>query len=181
MVGAVGFEPTTSTVLRELRVLRDWAHDYRMRRCVLQASVPGWLYQLGVGRCFGDLRRHGASSDQRQGWPSGGLLARSASGVAPGYDRGGWGTSCSLGIGLLSVVWVMISLLLSERGGAAAFKIQHSPGKSGSAGPECSLLTTEVTNSGNSCRRRLTHRPSGRLGRWTRVVPAWPRHATGQM
>ena len=34
-----------------------------------------------------------------------GFLARSESGVAPGYDSGGWGASCSLGIGLL-VIWV---------------------------------------------------------------------------
>ena len=32
-----------------------------------------------------------------------GFLARSQSGVAPGYDRGGWGALCSSGIGLLVI------------------------------------------------------------------------------
>jgi hypothetical protein len=34
---------------------------------------------------------------------SGGFLARSESGVAPGYDRGGWGALCNLGIGLVLI------------------------------------------------------------------------------
>jgi hypothetical protein len=36
-----------------------------------------------------------------EGSESGGLLARSESGVAPAYDNGGWGASRYLGIGLL--------------------------------------------------------------------------------
>jgi hypothetical protein len=35
-----------------------------------------------------------------EGSASGGFLARSESGVAPGYDGGGWGALRSLGIGL---------------------------------------------------------------------------------
>jgi hypothetical protein len=35
-----------------------------------------------------------------QGWASDSLLARSASGVAPGCDKGGWGALRSLDIGL---------------------------------------------------------------------------------
>src|SRR6202035_681532 len=37
---------------------------------------------------------------------SAGLLARSESGVAPGYDRGGWGALGSLAIGLFAI-WVI--------------------------------------------------------------------------
>ena len=53
--------------------------------------------------------------------------------------------------------------------------IQHRSGKNGSAGPECSLLTTKVTNSGNSrcCWAKYT-RQSGRLQCGTRVVPHGP-------
>jgi hypothetical protein len=36
-----------------------------------------------------------------EGSASGGFLARSESGVAPGYDRGGWEALCSLGIDLV--------------------------------------------------------------------------------
>ncbi len=70
-------------VLRELRVLCDWAHDLPNEMMSTHGIGPRLIPQLSDGRCFGDLRRHGASSDQRQGWPSGGLLAQSASGVAP--------------------------------------------------------------------------------------------------
>ena len=50
----------------------------------------------------------------RRGSASGGLFARSESGVAPGYDRGGWGTPRTLGTGLF-VVWGIVQLFLSER------------------------------------------------------------------
>ena len=49
-----------------------------------------------------------------EGPASGGLLARSESAVAPGYDRGGWEALRSLGIGLL-VIGVIIRLFLSKR------------------------------------------------------------------
>src|SRR5580693_205712 len=48
-----------------------------------------------------------------EGSTSGGFLARSASGVAPGYDRGGWGALCSLGIRLL-VIWVIFHCSFQE-------------------------------------------------------------------
>jgi len=41
------------------------------------------------------------------GSESGGLLARSLSGTAPAYDRGGWGALRSLGIGFL-VPWITV-------------------------------------------------------------------------
>ena len=55
-----------------------------------------------------------------EGSASGGLLARSESAVAPGYDRGGWEALRSLGIGLL-VIGVIIRLFLSKRPEEAPF------------------------------------------------------------
>src|ERR1700730_10448180 len=49
-----------------------------------------------------------------EGSASGGLLARSESGVAPRCDRGGWGALRSLGSGL-SVIWVIFHCFLSKR------------------------------------------------------------------
>jgi hypothetical protein len=46
-----------------------------------------------------------------EGSESGGLLARSESGIAPACDKGGWGELRSLGTGLL-VLW-LINVVLS--------------------------------------------------------------------
>jgi hypothetical protein len=54
-----------------------------------------------------------------RGSESGGLLARSESGIAPACDRGGWGALRSLGIGLL-VPWVIVSTF--PRGQRIAFR-----------------------------------------------------------
>jgi hypothetical protein len=63
--------------------------DYLSRPAI--SSVFCLTDQSSKGRCFGDPRGRGAPAapDHRHGWPSGGLFARSASGVAPGYDSGG--------------------------------------------------------------------------------------------
>ena len=45
---------------------------------------------------------------------SGGFLARSESGAAPAYARGGWGALRNFGIGLL-VIWLILEGSLSER------------------------------------------------------------------
>ena len=47
------------------------------------------------------------------GSASGGFLARSESGVAPGYASGGWRGLCSFGIGLL-VIWVIVHCFFSK-------------------------------------------------------------------
>ena len=54
-----------------------------------------------------------------EGSASGGLLARSESGAAPGRDRGGWAALCSLGIGLLDMGHIPIVSFQDAR--AASF------------------------------------------------------------
>jgi hypothetical protein len=91
-----------------------------------------------------------------EGSASGGLLARSESGVAPRCDRGGWGASGSLGIRLL-VIWVIFNCFL-PRGPNSALRcdcssprsIQHRLGKNGSAGPNCTVLTIHLAKCGHS-------------------------------
>jgi hypothetical protein len=82
-----------------------------------------------------------------RGSASGGFWARSASGVAPGYDRGGWGALRSLGIGLL-MTWLIFYCLFPEAR-VAPFTAatcssprskQHRLRKSGSDGPNCTVL-----------------------------------------
>src|ERR1700687_5565020 len=86
-------------------------------------------------------------------WPvaagsaSGGFLARSQSGVAPGYDSGGWGALCRFFIGLL-VIWVILIISFQEARAATFAATLHlldrysiMLGKNGSAGPKCTVLT----------------------------------------
>src|ERR1035437_8157901 len=47
-------------VLRELRVLCDWAHDLPNEMMSTHGIGPRLIPQLSDGRCFGDVRRHGA-------------------------------------------------------------------------------------------------------------------------
>jgi len=47
-----------------------------------------------------------------------GFLARSESGVEPGYDKGGWGALRSLGIGLL-LIWLILHCFFPEEARAA--------------------------------------------------------------
>src|SRR5580658_7866159 len=55
-----------------------------------------------------------SSSPTPDGSVSGGLLARSESGVAPRYDRGGWGALRSVGVGLLICVLFIDRLRAAE-------------------------------------------------------------------
>jgi hypothetical protein len=55
-----------------------------------------------------------------EGSESGGLLARSESGVAPGRDRGGCGALCSLGL-LLLVIWIIFHCFFTKEARAASF------------------------------------------------------------
>jgi hypothetical protein len=97
-----------------------------------------------------------------EGSASDGFLARSESGVAPGYDRGGWGALCSLGIGLL-VIWVIFHCCF-PRGQSSGLRcdcsspqsIQHRLGKNGSAGPNCTVLTIKLAKCGSSRPVRAT-------------------------
>ena len=79
-----------------------------------------------------------------------GFLARSESAAAPGYDSGGCGALCSLGIGLF-VIWVIVHCFF-PRGQSSALRcdcssprsIQHRLGKNGLAGPNCTVLTLNL-------------------------------------
>jgi hypothetical protein len=79
-----------------------------------------------------------------EGSESGGLLARSESGIAPACDKGGWGELRSLGTGLL-VLWLISVFfpggLISALRCDSLSQIHHRPGKNGSAGLNCTLLT----------------------------------------
>ena len=74
---------------------------------------------------------------------SAGFLARFESGVAPGYESGGWAALRSFGIGFLSIRFFF------PRGQSSSLRcecpsshaIQHRLGKNGTADPKCTLLT----------------------------------------
>jgi len=66
------------------------------------------------------------SSPVAEGSESGGLLARSESGTAPAYDKGGWGELRSWGTGLL-VLWLMnVSFWEARSAHFAATRYPHN-------------------------------------------------------
>ena len=74
------------------------------------------------------------------GSESGGFLARSESGVAPGCDRGGWGALRSLGTGLL-VIWLMLIVSFREAW-AAPFAATVHPQEQHRLGKKVGLVQT---------------------------------------
>jgi len=100
-----------------------------------------------------------------EGSESGGLLARSESGIDPACDRGGWGALRSLGIGLLVARVIVFSFLRGRRialchNCSSARQIQHRPGNHGSAGPNCTVLTICLAKPCEHAARRQRDRRS---------------------
>src|ERR1039458_10014176 len=97
------------------------------------------------------------------GSESGGLLARSESGIAPACDRGGWGALRSLGAGLF-VLWLISCFLPRSQSSAlrhdcsSARWIQHRPRKNGSTGPNCTVLTISLAKPGKRAAGRQRDR-----------------------
>jgi hypothetical protein len=83
------------------------------------------------------------------GSESGGLLARSESGIAPACDKGGWGALRSLGVGLLVrrviAVFPCGRRIALSHDCSSARSIQDRPGRNGSADPNCTVLTISLT------------------------------------
>src|ERR1700683_3104394 len=82
-----------------------------------RSTVPN--SPVGFPKLPGPSRRSpGFSSPSvAEGSESGGLLARSESGIAPACDSGGWGALGSLGVGLLIIGAYSIVVLQEARTG----------------------------------------------------------------
>jgi hypothetical protein len=98
-------------------------------------------------------RSPGFSSESGAGgWSSGGRLARSASAVAPAYDRGGCGDLRSFRVSLLITAHLPLPQWLCFACSSSLF-VKHALGKDGSADPNCTVLTTNLADL-TDCRRK---------------------------
>jgi hypothetical protein len=90
----------------ELHMEKLWDHNISLTtRLVDTATIPMLLKVVESGKLQpSKTRSPGFSSwSVAHGSTSGGFLARSESGGAPGCDKGGWGALRSLGIDLLLI------------------------------------------------------------------------------